>query len=294
LTTLRARRLHPRFFAEITGADLTKPPAAELVEFVERAMADHAVCVVRHGPITDEEHLRFARAFGPLELPPHYAERKAETEQGRPPRMAPELFFAGNLDLAGNIVPRKPRERDIGAAAERFHCDSSFNSQPSKWSLLRGVACPPPEAGGDTLFVDSRAAYDDLPEPLKQRIDGLVGVHDFWTARELDGFEVNPDMRAAWPMPAVRHPLVRQMADGRRYIYLGVHCVDVDGMETAAARALLEELYLHATQDRYIHRHSWREGDIVIWDNRCAMHAATPLLSDDYPRDMRRATVNES
>jgi alpha-ketoglutarate-dependent 2,4-dichlorophenoxyacetate dioxygenase len=279
--------LHPRFAAEIVGADLKAEPTETLRLTIEAAMERHAVCVVRQGPISDAEHIRFGRCFGPLELPPGYADRP------RDGRMAPELFFAGNLDLKGDMRPFVPPSQDIGKGAERFHADSSFNPLPSKWSLLRGVECPPSAAGGDTLFVDTRAAYDDLDADMKARLDGLIGIHDFWKGREHAGLAVTDRMRATMALPPVHHPLVRTMPYGRKALFLGGHCVGVVGMDEAQGHALVEQLYDHCTQDHYVYRHQWSVGDIVIWDNRCALHAATPLLTDRYRRDMRRVTINE-
>lgn len=284
---IAVKQLHPLFFAEIIGADLKADPTDMLRETVEAAMARHAVCVVRQGPITDAEHIRFARLFGPLELPPGYNSHPNG-------RMAPELFFAGNLDPDGNIRPLPPANRDVGKGAERFHADSSFNALPSKWSMLRGVECPPPDIGGDTLFVDLRAAYDDLPQETKDRIDGMTGIHDFWLGRKYAGLDVTDEMRASMPMPPVHHPLVRTAPNGRKAVFVGGHCVGVVGLPEAEGHKLVEQLYDHVTQPRYVYRHHWREGDIVIWDNRYALHAATPLDTDQYRRDMRRATVNES
>jgi len=284
---ITVNRLHPRFFGEIVGADLTAEPTEQLRRTIQQAMDDCAVCVVRQGPISDEEHLRFARLFGPLELPPGYATRPRG-------RMAPELFFAGNLDAEGNILPLTPANRNVAKGAERFHADSSFNPMPSKWSMLRGVECPPSEVGGDTLFCDLRGAYDDLPQAMKDRIEGMMGIHDFWKGRAYAGLEVTDEMRAAMPMPPVLHPLVRTHENGRKAVFVGGHCVGVEELPDDEGHALVEQLYAHVTQDRYIHRHRWTQGDIVIWDNRFALHAATPLETDRYRRDMRRATINES
>jgi alpha-ketoglutarate-dependent 2,4-dichlorophenoxyacetate dioxygenase len=284
---IEVNQLHPLFFGEIVGADLKGEPGDTLREAVQAAMDEYAVCVVRQGPISDAEHIRFGRLFGPLELPPGYGTR---------PRfswMAPELFFAGNLDAEGNIKPLTPANQDVARGAERFHADSSFNPLPSKWSMLRGVECPPSEVGGDTLFIDTRAAYDDLSDAMKARIEDLVGIHDFWRGRELNGLAVTDEMRAGMPMPPVHHPLVRTMPYGRKGLLVGGHCVGVVGMPDDEGLALVDELYAHVTKPRYIHRHRWTVGDIVIWENRCALHAATPLHSDKFRRDMRRVTINE-
>jgi alpha-ketoglutarate-dependent 2,4-dichlorophenoxyacetate dioxygenase len=166
---------------------------------------------------------------------------------------------------------------------------------PTKWSLLLGHETPPPEAGGDTCFADARAAWDDLPQNIKGRIAGLVGVHDFWEGRRRAGLKgaITPEMRRIIPFPPVEHCLVRTV-NGRKALYVGGHCIGIAGMAPAEGAALVEQLYAHATQDKYVFRHRWRPHDLVIWDNRCTMHAATPLLSNAFRRDMRRTTVNES
>ncbi len=284
--------LHPLFAAELTGADLTVEPSSRLVETVEAAMARYGVLVVRDADIGDEQHKRFSRAFGPLELP-------SRVPGARPPgkrQVDPALFYAGNLDQDGEIIPYGSDGYQLAQGAERFHTDSSFHAMPTKWSLLHGVETPPPEAGGDTLFADARAAYDALPDETKQRIENLIGTHDFWEGRRRAGLqgEITPEMRKIIPFEPVAHPIVRTMPYGRKALYVGGHCIGIDGMDEAEGRALVEQFYDHATQDRFVYRHAWRQHDLVIWDNRCTMHAATPLLSNRYCRDMRRTTINES
>lgn len=288
--------LHPLFAAELIGADLTCEPSSELVETVTAAMARYGVLVVRDARIDDEQHKRFSRAFGPLELP--------SRAPGAPPpgkrSIDPDLFYAGNLDRDGEIIAYGSEGGRLAQGAERFHTDSSFHAMPTKWSLLLGHETPPPEAGGDTLFADARAAYDELPEAMKARIETLVGIHDFWEGRRRAGLQgdISPEMRRIIPFERVTHPLVRTIEDlgtgGRKALYVGGHCVGVEGMDPDEGRELIEQLYAHATQDRFVYRHAWRRYDLVIWDNRCTMHAATPLFSNAYRRDMRRTTINES
>ncbi|MEO6386812.1 MAG: TauD/TfdA family dioxygenase [Croceibacterium sp.] len=285
--------LHPLFAAELVGADLSVEPSAELVEAVEQAMARYGVLVIRDAAITDAQHKRFSRAFGPLEVPSRIP--GAARPQGRRV-MDLGLFYAGNLDTDGEIIPYGSEGSKLAQGAERFHTDSSFHTMPTKWSLLLGHETPPPSAGGDTWFVDARAAHDDLPPDTKARIEGLVGQHDFWEGRKRAGLkgEIRPEMRKIIPFPPVVHPLVRTMPYGRKALYVGGHCIGIEGMDDAEGAALVDELYAHATQDKYVFRHQWRQHDLVIWDNRCTMHAATPLLSNQYRRDMRRTTINES
>jgi alpha-ketoglutarate-dependent 2,4-dichlorophenoxyacetate dioxygenase len=292
-------QLHPIFAAELIGANLTEEPTQELVDTVEDAMAKYGILVVRNAEITDEQHIRFSRAFGPLEIPsrmrpPPGAPAMAPNPNFKP-RMASQLFAAGNLDMNGNIRKRDPNAQNLGQGAERFHTDSSFHSMPTKWSALLGHETPPPSVGGDTLFVDARQAYDDLPGAMKERIENLIGLHDFWRGRQLAGFkgEITPQMRRGIPYGTIEHPIVRTMPYGRKTIFVGGHCYGVKGMSEDEGLALIEELYAHATQEKYIYRHHWRRWDMTIWDNRCTMHAATPLNSDEYKRDMRRTTINE-
>jgi alpha-ketoglutarate-dependent 2,4-dichlorophenoxyacetate dioxygenase len=290
---MEVRPLHPLFAAELVGADLTREPTRELVDTVEEAMARYGVLVVRDADISDEQHKRFSRAFGPLELPSRVP--GAARPLGKRV-MDPDLFYAGNLDKDGEIIPYGSEGYKLAQGAERFHTDSSFHAMPTKWSLLAGHETPPPEAGGDTLFVDARAAYDDLDEATKAQIEDLVGVHDFWEGRRRAGLkgEITPEMRKIIPFPAVEHSLVRRMPYGRKALYVGGHCIGVVGMDAAEGEALVERLYTHATEPKYVFRHHWRPHDLVIWDNRCTMHAATALSSNAYRRDMRRTTINES
>ncbi|MGB6450267.1 MAG: TauD/TfdA family dioxygenase [Steroidobacteraceae bacterium] len=281
---LAVNPLHPIFAAEMVGADLTQPPGTELVRAVEDAMARYAVTVVRDTRITDEDHIRFSRAFGPLELPPGLGRASAKR------RLRAELFDASNLDANNEIVPYQSEARRLAKGAERFHSDSSFNSLPTKWSLLSGHIVPP--EGGDTHFIDMRAVYDALPGETRARIAGLTAVHDFWRGRERTGLTgVTDAMRAT--MPAVTHPLVRTMPYGRKSLYIGGHATGIVGWPEPQALALLDELYAFATQERFIYVHKWRQWDLVIWDNRCTLHRATPLETDRYKRDVRRTTVNE-
>jgi len=284
--SLTVRPLHPIFAAEILGADLSVPPGALLVDTVEQAMAGYAVTVIRDVKASDADHIRFARAFGPLELPPGLA----RFDGNEATRIAPELFDLSNLDETGEIIPYASERRRLARATERFHTDSSFHTLPTKWSLLLAHEIPP--EGGDTHFIDTRAVYDALPSETRDRIETLSAVHDFWRGRELLGATgITDEMRAT--MPPVTHPLVRVMPDGRKSLYIGGHTAGIVGWPDGEALLFLEELYAFATQDKFIYVHKWRPGDLLIWDNRCTLHRATPLETDQYRRDVRRATVNE-
>ena len=279
---MKINPLHPRFAAEIIGLDTSASVAPETIETVEDAMAKYAVCVIRDASLKDDDHIRFSRAFGSLDLPP-------PPEASRRPGVAPELYDVTNLGADGEIVPTKmdARTQEI---LEGFHTDSPFNTLPTKWSLLLGHVVPP--EGANTNYIDTRAVYEDLPQEMKRRIEHLVAVHDLFGAFEYRGVKFGNDaMRKQYP--AMSHPLVRTSASGRKALYLGWHAVGIVGLSEADGAALLDELYAFATQDKYSYSHRWRRGDLVIWDNRCTMHAATPFDRNRYKRDCRRTTINE-
>jgi alpha-ketoglutarate-dependent 2,4-dichlorophenoxyacetate dioxygenase len=274
--------LHPLFAAEIIGLDTSAPVTPETIKIVEDAMAEYAVCVIRGASLKDEDQIRFSRAFGSIELPP-------VAEASRRPNVARELFDVTNLDANGEIAPNKMDAKTL-EILEGFHTDSPFNSLPTKWSLLLGHVVPP--EGANTNYIDTRAVYQELPQAMKDRIEGLVAVHDLFDAFERRGVKFGSEaMRKAYP--AMSYPLVRTSANGRKALYFGWHAVSIVGLSEEEGSALIEELYRFATQERFIYSHKWRQGDLVIWDNRCTMHAATPFERNRYKRDCRRATINE-
>jgi alpha-ketoglutarate-dependent 2,4-dichlorophenoxyacetate dioxygenase len=281
---LTVRPLHPVFAAEVLGADLRLEPSPVLVETVEQALAQYAVVAVRGQEISDEDHIRFSRAFGPLELPPDLGMR----DQKR--RLRRELYDASNLDENGSLLTADSSRRKYNRGNELFHTDSSFNDLPTKWSLLLAHELPPD--GGDTEFVDLRAVYADLPDTTKARLDGLVAEHYLWHSRERGGFTaVTDEMRRL--MPPVHHPLVRTAADGRPTLYIGAHASHIVGWPLDEGQGLLQELLTVACQPPYIYAHEWRDGDLVIWDDRCTLHRATSFDDLHHRRDMRRTTINE-
>jgi alpha-ketoglutarate-dependent 2,4-dichlorophenoxyacetate dioxygenase len=276
---MQIKQLHPLFFGEITGLDTSAPVTPETVQAVEDAMAKYGVCVIRDASLSDEDHLRFARAFGPLELAPPGGKRISEG-----------LYDIGNLDANGEIVPEDPNAKAKPTDFELFHTDSPFNSLPTKWSLLLCYVTPP--EGANTEYVDTRAVYDDLSQEMKDRIENLVVEHDLFRALQRNGVEFGDDkMRKAYPR--MSHPLVRTSASGRKALYIGWHAVGIVGWDEEEALKLLDELYAFATQRKYVYSHKWRPGDMVIWDNRCTMHSATSFERYRYKRDLRRATINE-
>jgi len=280
---MQTRALHPLFGIEVRGLDLRTPPEAGLAADITRLVNDRALVVVRDQQLDDEQHIALSRAFGPLEIPPDY-------RTGAPRRLRRELYDASNLDAEGRVLaPDSPR-REYNRANLTFHADSTFNDLPTSWSLLLSHVLP--AVGGNTEFVDTRPVYDDLPAALRERIAGLKGVHDLWHShREGRFFKVTDEMRRI--MPPVEHDIVRTLPDGRHALCIGSHVVGIAGMPESESRALLDELYAFATQDKYVYSHPWRSGDLVIWDNRTTLHRAAPWNDNGQVRDLRRTTLLE-
>lgn len=284
---IEVNALHPLFAAEVLGFDLDAPMTSDSIDIIERLIAEHAVLALRGLKPSDAGHLRFARSFGPLELPPKMSDRPSTMKY----RISPELYDISNLDISGAIIPADDPRTRFNIGNERFHTDSSFNALPTKWSLL--LAYETPEEGADTQFVDTRAVYDALPAAMKNQIEGLKAEHDLWGVRakyEYGGV-VTEEMKKL--MPPVEHDLVRISASGRKALYIGQHASHIVGMNERGSTALLEELMAFAAQLQFIYSHQWRPGDLVIWDNRCTLHRGTAFNRFVDRRDLRRATINE-
>jgi len=281
---MEVRKLHPIFAAELIGADISQPPSQELIDLVEEAMAEHLVLCIRGDVISDEAHLHFARAFGPLELPGPF-------NPDTPRRMAYGLYDASNLDINGEIIDRESLRAKFSKGNELFHAASSFNDMPSKWSMLRGVIVPPER--GDTEFVDLRHVYDELPQAMKDRIETLVAEHSFAASRIKGGASPEEAARIREIMPGAMQPMVRISPSGRKSLFVGSHAFRVEGLSDAEGTALIDELIAFASQEKFIYAHHWREGDLLIWDNRYALHRGTAFDYERYKRDLRRANINE-
>ena len=285
--SLTVNRLNPLFGAEVIGADLAGPTDDRTVAHVIELMAEYAVIVIRDQDITDEDQIRFSRAFGPLEFPPHMGLKGPFT-----PRISPGMYDVSNLDNEGNILPPESQRYASNRANAEFHTDSSFNALPTKWSILSARILPP--EGADTLFVDTRAAYDALPEDMKERVASAVAEHYFWKTRSRAGYgEINEDMKKA--MPPVQHKIVREIPEtGRQALYIGSHATHIVDWPLEEGQKFLDELNNFATQDQFTYRHKWRDRDLVVWDNRCTLHRGTPFDDAKFKRDLRRTTINEN
>jgi alpha-ketoglutarate-dependent 2,4-dichlorophenoxyacetate dioxygenase len=279
---LTLKLLHPLFAAEASGLDLRRPLPAEDIAAVDRAMDQYAVLVFRDQPMTESEQVACARQFGPLDA----GLRKAT---GAPTRFRhEELIDISNLTLDGEVAGRDNAKLVGTLANQLWHSDSSFQPLPVTYSMLSAVVVP--EKGGDTEWADLRAAWDALPDDLREAVAGRTAHHSTFHSRLMLGDDkYTPEQLNRFP-PA-EWPLVRtHPGSGRQLLFVGVHCDRISAMTVPEARMLIAELIEHATQRQFVYRHQWRAGDYVMWDNRSTLHRGR-RYDLAARRDLRRTTT---
>jgi alpha-ketoglutarate-dependent 2,4-dichlorophenoxyacetate dioxygenase len=277
------RRLHPGFFAEAGPIALRETFEAAALAAIRAAMDEHAVLVFHDQAFTDDEQIAFAqRLDGKL----HAKTGARVVAQNRFGNEA--LTDISNVGANGEILAADDRRREYSLGNRLWHTDASFEDPPGRYSMLHARVVPSQHA--DTEFADMRAAWDALDPKIKTRIEGLRVHHSIAYSRQVLGFEFSAEEAAK--LPGAVHPLVRTLPrSGRRALYLASHANRIEGMGVPDGRLLLRELTEHATQPAFVHRHRWRVGDLVIWDNRCTMHRATPFDDSSERRELRRVTT---
>jgi alpha-ketoglutarate-dependent 2,4-dichlorophenoxyacetate dioxygenase len=270
------------FAAEIGDIDLSKPlPDADRDEIMA-TFDRYSVLVFPDQHLSTDQHLDFARQFGPLETTIHAVRGDAKL------RVRAEIADVSNLDAGETIWGKESRKRMFELGNRMWHTDSSFRKVPAKASLLYSRSIPP--VGGQTEFADMRAAYDALDDDMKQRLHGLVAEHAIMYSRRKLGFNDFSDEENQL-LPPVPQALVRRHAgSGRSGLYLASHAGRIFGMPDDEGQTLLRQLIDHATQRQFVYTHRWRLHDLVMWDNRCTMHQVTPY-DPMKRRVMHRTTI---
>lgn len=263
--------------AEITGFNAARPIARKEMETLSRAFLEHLVLVFRDQDLTPEQHVGFSRNFGPLKS-----------------HVLTQYLLAGHPEVL--VVSNKTengKPLGIEDAGRYWHSDVSYEDLPPMASMLYGLEVPP--AGGDTLFANSYAAYDALPETLKARIAPLRARHRFnypLLQAEPDSPRAPLSQAQKAELTGALHPIVRSHPETRRkalYINPGF-TESIDGLSAQESSTLLAELFAYATSEQVIYRHYWKPHDLILWDNRCTMHHAT-LFDPKYIRHMHRTTI---
>ena len=261
--------------ARIKGLDVAQQMASDSLEGIREVLKEHLLVVLPEQDLDAHSLLTFARCFGELEV--HVLSEYHMDGH-------PEIYLLSNVDASGETTGEHP---DPGTLV--WHSDLSFKEIPASFTMLYGKQVP--RVGGDTLYANMYTAYENLEEPLKTRIEGRSAIHDLdYSRRRAGAYGMSEKQRAE--VPPIAHPLVRRHPDtGRSSLYVGHHCSKIEGYSEKQSRHLLDGLMDHATIDRFVYRHQWAAGDLVIWDNRCTLHCATSFDATTERRVMYRAVV---
>ena len=281
--TLTIHQVGPCFAGEVDGIDLTSPLSSEDAAAVHAGMDEYAVLVFRGQNLNDDQQMSLTLALGAIEQSTNNSLRAKSDIR------LPEAFAdVSNLDKNQHPFARDDRRRLFAIGNRLWHSDSSFKPTPAKYSILNAHSTP--SKGGNTEFADMRAAYDALDNEMKAEVADLICEHSQVFSRQQLGFtDFTYEERERFA--PVRQTLVRvHPTTGRVSLYLASHAGAIVGWPMPEARSFLRDLVEHATQREFVHKHEWRVGDLVIWDNRQTMHRARPFPAEEA-RDMRRTTI---
>ena len=279
---ITVRPLSPTLGGEVMGIDLAWAQPDDIVDDLKTAWDRLGILLFRGQDLAPDAQIAFSRRFGPLQ---EVAQKHYQME-GRP-----EIFIIGNAEEGG----RRVADHSVGRL---WHSDQSFIPFPALGSALYGVVCPP--EGADTLFASSVAALETLPGDLQRRLEGLHGVHSF--AHYYEGLRrrdpsqppLTPERRRAYP--DVLHPAIRRHPrTGERSLYVNpAYMTGFAGLPDSEGHDLAERLFAHQIEERFVYRHRWRAGDLLMWQNVGVLHVATPFDMDRFTRRMHRTTIGST
>ncbi len=277
--SIEVRKLHSLFGAEITGIDITRPLSAREFGPIRAAFEEHSVLLFRDQAMDDDTQIAFSENFGPL-----------ETTLSANPAAGTKFARQSNLDImTGEPIPPDDMRMIYQKANYFWHSDSSFKRIPSLCSILTARICPP--EGGNTEFLNMRAAWDALPPALQATIHPLVAEHALAHSRD----RVQKGILSAKSLselPPVKQRMFRDNPiNGRRALYIGAHAGRILGWPEPMSKAILWELAQRAEQPEFMMSHAWREGDVIVWDNRAVLHRATYYDATKHKRLMQRTTI---
>jgi alpha-ketoglutarate-dependent 2,4-dichlorophenoxyacetate dioxygenase len=280
MATLHIEKIHPDFGARITGVDMREPVDEAVMEEIRAAADEYSFLLFPDQDMDDDRQLAFTRRLGEPE-PNHVV-------QGQEGRI---VYFGtiGNVLDDGSKLGNDHKRTKFQTGNNLWHSDSSFRKVPSRFSIM--CAYEVPDEGGRTEFVSERAAYERLPDAMKEKIDPLVAVHDYVFSRSKVGPDAVTPSHAA-SLPPVPQKLVRtNPRTGAKNFFIGSHAKEIAGWEFEESRALIEDLEARATEADHVYAHAWQPGDLVVWDNRCLLHRGSGYDADKYRRRMRQTRV---
>ena len=263
--------------AKVEGVDLSQPVQPAVIDKIKSAWLEHIVLVFRNQLLTDVQLVRFGQYFGELH-------RVQYEDRERPPGVPMEIELISNIIVDGEPIGL------LGNSEVAWHTDMSMSEEPASATILYGEEVTSMEGG--TRFANLYKAYEELDDDTKSRIQDKKSIHD--SAYMADG-----EVRAGYEEikdksqgPGARHPIVRTHPEtGRQALYLGRKSYGyILGLPVDESDALLDTLWEHMVQPRYVWEHQWERGDVVIWDNRCTTHSRGKMEFGQR-RLLRRVTV---
>jgi taurine dioxygenase len=272
------------FGAEITGVDLTDP-STEITERIYQAFLDHQVLAIRDQNLTPLQQVQFSERYGELEW--------QENAKHVHPDHDKVLVLSNEMRANGTAV-------GVVDAGDFWHSDSSHHAKPVNATILMSIKVP--SQGGDTDFCDMYRIYNALPEALREKLRGRYGVHHVSKAlnprvkisANRPGAKEFYEMQAK-ERPFIKQPLIRTHDETlKQALYVSPRfTIAIDGMDDAEAQPILDELftYIEDPARRFHYRHQYREGDLVLWDNRCVVHRATGGYDLGDIRRLHRTTI---
>jgi len=276
------KKLHDNIGVSIEGIDLSSLDEVSFQK-IKKLWLEYLVIVFPNQNISDEDHIKFGKRFGDLEVHPSLSHRSSKN---------PEIYRVSNVDENGDIIPNKETSWQYLKQSWLWHTDSSFRKIPSNGSILHGISTT--NEGGNTLFANMYKAYEDLDQSLKDKIKNLKVIHDHDHIISLSKELSERKNKGHYDkLDSVIHPLVRRHPSTKKpSLFLSPHTmVSIQNYDNKKGRELLDLLTDHSIQPQYVYKHSWTNHDIVMWDNRCTMHSVEPFDNNNIKRIMHRVTL---
>ena len=265
--TVTVTPMSPACGAEISGIDLRKSLADDDILAIRKAWLDHLVIVFRGQDLTPADQKRACGHFGEI------GEYNRPKERQHPKHASDEIMLISNIREEGRPIGAHPDGEMM------WHTDTAYHGNPHKATTLFGVEVP--KTGGNTKFSNQYMVYNALPATLKERLAGAKAMNAYEYGTTIKTFESYD--RAAVPHHA--HPVFRKHPEtGRAAVYVcPLMTEEIIGLDSAESKSILAEIFAIQCLDKFVYEHVWRAGDLVMWDNRCLVHART-----DFPPDQRR------
>jgi taurine dioxygenase len=283
--TLQTRPLAPTIGLEVAGLDLSKPLDGATFAEISDLFNQHAILLFRDQDLTEDQHVALSRRFGPLQS--HVLKSYLKSDH-------PELL------VVSNILDDQGRPIGIGDAGHTWHSDTSYAANPCHCSLLYAREIPAPDGErsyGDTAFASLISCYDALPAETKAKLAGKRAIHSYeayYLRKQREGSK-RPSLtkQQQKEVPDVVHPVVRpHPITGRNALFVNEgYTIRILDMDPAESEALLNELFVFSTSDRFVYQHKWRKGDLILWDNWASQHLAIADYSLPQRRLLHRTTV---